>query len=124
MLVGLAEAPVYYGPEEAPGDRAVAAVSTDASTITIYPATVRAATLQPRPAGLVSKVLDTIVPKKLAASGKITIWGLPPAVAYTLVAVILAGGGMWAYQKVGGRTAARNPRRRGSRGRGRARSKR
>lgn len=126
MELGDDDAPVVYGPpdpSDSPTETAFTRVTPE-STITIYPVTsVRPATPQPRPAGKVSKALDVVLPKKLGAGGKVTIWGLPPAVAYTLVAVILAGGGFWAYQQLGGKVA-RNPRRRGRRGRGRARSKR
>lgn len=57
-------------------------------------------------------VLDKVLPKKIV-NGKVTIWGLPPAVAYTLVAVILAGGGLVAYKHFS-RGRVGNPRRRNS----------
>jgi hypothetical protein len=113
MLLGLGAAdPVYYGPEEEAGDRAVTQ-STGASTITIYPPTIvaKASTAGARAS---ASILDTILPKRIGADGKERIWGLPPAVAYALAAVILAGGGLLAYQQFarGGRRVANPPRRR------------
>ena len=128
MIIGLGDDvvygppdPVVEGPELTPGDlRPVVTESaftriTPESTMTIWPVTeVKKAV--PRAPGPASNVLDKILPKKLGASGKVTIWGLPPAVAYAIAAVILAGGGWFAYQHLvgggGGRRVARNPKRR------------
>lgn len=97
-------------------------ISTPQSTITIYPPTLKPA---PRAPGVGSGLLDSILPKKIGTDGKEKIWGLPPAVAYAIVAVIGAGGALMLYQAVTGhgRRAATNPRRRG-RAKKRARYKR
>lgn len=81
--------------------------------MTIRPAT-KATKAKPRTG--VTKVLDTIAPKKMSASGAVRIWGMPPAVAYTLIAIAVAGGGYLVFRQLGGggRRVATNPRRRGS----------
>ncbi len=140
MLYGLADDVVYGPPDPAVVDTvstianmfgaslpapAPFTQSTDQSTITVYPVTeVKKAV--PRAPGPGAGVLDKVLPKKLGANGKVTIWGLPPAVAYAIAAVILAGGGMLAYQHFagGGRRVARNPKRRRNPRRGGRRSSR
>jgi hypothetical protein len=89
-------------------------VDGPASSITFFPATVRPAV--PRVGA--TKVLDRVMPKKATGpGGAVRIWGLPPAVAYTLAAAVLGGVGWWAYREfAGGRRVASNPRRRGKRG--------
>ncbi len=132
MLYGLAD-DVVYGPPDpvvfGPPDPTPAEIETaftrvtPQSTITIYPVTeVKKAV--PRAPGPGAGVLDKVLPKKLGANGKVTIWGLPPAVAYAIAAVILAGGGMLAYQHfAGGRRVAPNPKRRRNPRRGRRSSR-
>lgn len=112
MLIGLAEAPLVEGPEQFPGELRPLTLTTPQSTITVYPPELKAAPRAPAPG---SSLLDAILPKKVGKDGKITIWGLPPAVAYAIVAVIVAGGGLMAYQRFtrGGRRVANSPRRRG-----------
>ena len=114
MIVGLGDPdPVYYGPEELPGDRA------PTGTVEIGPMTIRPAQSVARiyspPAGKTSLV-SKVMPVKLGGDGKARIWGLPPTVAYVLAAVILGGAGYLAYQRFsgGGRqlVAANSPRRR------------
>jgi len=92
------------------------------STITIYPATVKPKAL-PRVGA--TKVLDKVLPKKVGNGGKVTIWGMPPAVAYALALMALSGVGYVAYRQLGGsRRLATNPRRRRRGGRTSRRSKR
>jgi hypothetical protein len=102
-LGGLAEAPVE-GPELFPGQlRPGNTFDTGQSTLTVGPMTI------------VSKV----APKKIGPGGKVTIWGLPPMVAYAIMAVTVTGAGLWAYQLVKGRgrrVAPNPPRRSGARG--------
>jgi hypothetical protein len=79
----------------------------------------------PRPPTAVgSSFLDKVLPRKTGSDGQVRIWGLPPAVAYTLALVILAGGGYLAFQKLRGgrgrRLSVANPRRRRRRGASRA----
>jgi hypothetical protein len=88
--------------------------STPQSTITIYPPTVRPATAQPRTG--ITAFLDKVAPRTLSANGAVRVWGMPPAVAYTLVALALTGAGLYAYKKLRG-TRRANPRRRSGRGR-------
>lgn len=99
-------------------------LETDASTVTVYPVTEVKKAI-PRAPGLGAGVLDKVLPKKIGAGGKVTIWGLPPAVAYAIAAVILAGGGLLVYQHLGGggRRVARNPKRRRNPRRGRRSSR-
>lgn len=93
-------------------------ISTPQSTITIGPMTISPAAA-PRPATVPGAgLLDVILPKKLVG-GKVTIWGLPPAAAYALVAVILAGGGLVAYQHFRGGRRVANGKRRARSGRSR-----
>lgn len=142
MLVGLADDAAYEGPDINPQTGTYAPTVQTAEmlanmfganvgqpatpTITLPPLTITADA--PRAATQAGAgVLDAILPKK-TVNGKVTIWGLPPAVAYTLAAVIVAGGGLVAYQhfaRTGGRRGGRvgNPKRRRS-GRRRARYKR
>jgi hypothetical protein len=83
--------PLVEGPELFPGELRPVTFTTPLSTMTVGPLTVRAAA----PA------------KKKAAP----IWGLPPMVAYAIMAVTITGAGLWVYQRMqGGR--APNPRRR------------
>ena len=125
MLLGLADDPVY-GPPNADG-AIVSRAESGATQITFEDPLVIVGRPAPRAPALGSSLLDKVLPKKIGAGGKATIWGLPPAAAYALVAVILAGGGLMAYQayrRGGGRRVALNPKRRtNSRGR-RARYKR
>lgn len=134
MLYGLADDvvygppdPVVYGPPDPTPEETEAAFTrvTPESTITIYPVTEVKKAI-PRAPGPASGILDKVLPKKLGAGGKVTIWGLPPAVAYAIAAVILAGGGMLVYQHLGGggRRVARNPKRRRNPRRGGRRSSR
>jgi len=111
MLIGLSDAPLVEGPEQFPGELRPVTLTTGQSKMTIYPPVLKPALRAP---GAVSGVLDKILPKRLGPGGQVTIWGLPPAVAYAIAAVILAGGGMLAYQRLtgGGRRVARNPKRR------------
>ena len=90
------------GPELFPGElRPVATFETPASTMTIDSIVIRPA----------ASALATIAPKKIGPTGKVTIWGLPPMVAYAIMAVTVTGAGMWAYQHFsGGRRLATNPR--------------
>jgi hypothetical protein len=84
------------------------------SSITIYPATVKPA---PLPRVGPTKVLDSVMPKRVGAGGKVTIWGMPPAVAYALALMAVSGLGYVAYRQLGGRHhVATNPRRRRRRG--------
>lgn len=122
MLLGLADEPLVEGPELFPGELRPVTQTTGQSTITIYPPTLKAA---PRAPGAGSSVLDAILPKKVGPDGKLKIWGLPPAVAYAIVAVIVAGGGLMLYQRLGGgRRVANSARRRGGSRSKRARYKR
>jgi hypothetical protein len=94
------------------------------SSITIYPTTIGPAKVVPRTGP--TKALDKVMPKRQGPDGTVRIWGMPPAVAYTLAAIALGGAGWLAYRQLGGggRRVATNPRRRrGSRG-GKARRKR
>lgn len=91
-------------------------ISTPLSTITVGPMTISPA---PRPATVPGAgLLDAILPKKVVG-GKVTIWGLPPAAAYALVAVIVAGGGIVAYQHFRGGRRVANGKRRARAGRSR-----
>ena len=71
-----------------------------------------------------TKVLDKVLPKTVGAGGKVTIWGMPPAVAYALALMAVSGVGYVAYRQLGGRRLASNPRRRRRGGRRSRRSKR
>ena len=92
---------VTEGPEMFPGElRPIATSETAGSTLTLDSITVGPAS-----------VLAKIAPKKIGPGGKVTIWGLPPMVAYAIMAVTVTGAGMWAYQHFsGGRRLATNPR--------------
>ncbi|HEU0081837.1 MAG TPA: hypothetical protein VFQ87_03120 [Bradyrhizobium sp.] len=100
-------------------------IETPLSTMTIYPATIGPAKVLPRTGP--TKLLDKIMPKTAGPGGAVRIWGMPPAVAYTLAALVLGGAGWWAFREFGGggggrrrEAVASNPRRR-RRGRGRGR---
>jgi hypothetical protein len=103
-----------WTPEAVAATEGAQTFSSPESTITIYPTTISKAV--PR-AGTskVAKALDVVMPKKIGATGAIKIWGLPPAVAYTLAAILLTGLGLYGYRAIagGGRRVATNPRRRG-----------
>ncbi len=95
---------------------------TDKSIIEISPSlTIKTApTKTPAPrTGPAAKVLDKIAPRKTDAAGKVRIWGMPPAVAYLLMALAVGGVGYVAVRSFsgGGRRVATNPRRRRGRGR-------
>ena len=118
MLLGLADDPVYGPPNE--DGAIVSRAESGATQITFEEPLVIVGRATPRAPAPGSSLLDQVLPKKIGAGGKATIWGLPPAAAYALVAVILAGGGLMAYQayRRGGRRVALNPKRRkNSRGR-------
>jgi hypothetical protein len=120
MIIGLGD-PVYEGPEQFPGELRPVTVDTGGgSSVTFGPMTIRPQTVarvySPAAAARPS-VLAKVFPVKVGPDGKARIWGLPPAVAYALAAVMLAGAGLWVYQRAGGgrRVAANPPRRRRSR---------
>jgi hypothetical protein len=96
-------------------------INPKTGTMTVYPAAKKAA---PRTGP--TKVLDTVLPRTLGPTGAVKIFGLPPAVAYTLAAILLTVAGLYTYQAIAGGRVAKNPPRRrgrGSRG-GKARRKR
>jgi hypothetical protein len=88
--------PLVEGPELFPGQLRPQTFETAHSIMTVGPATIRPATA-------------AAVAKKAAAK----IWGLPPMVAYAIMAVTLTGAGLWVYQRVqhGGRAPNPRPRR-------------
>jgi len=102
-----------------PGQESVwSPLETAKSTITIGPITIKPAKVAPR-TGPAAKVLDVVAPRKIIANGSVRIWGLPPAVAYTLMALAATGLGLVAYRSLAGgrRRVVSNPRRRRGRGR-------
>lgn len=129
MIVGLAEDrdtrwDASSSDDVLPGQESVWSPDTRQtakSTITFGPLTIKPATskVAPRAGGAAAKALDTIAPRKIIANGSVRIWGLPPAVAYTLMALAATGLGLVAYRAIGGggRRVASNPRRRRGRGR-------
>lgn len=75
----------------------------------------------PRARGAAAGVLDKFLPVKVGSDGKATIFGLPPAVVYAVVAMMIAGGGYYAYRSVAGGRRVLNPgkkQRKAKRGRG------
>jgi len=131
MLVGLSgDWDASSNDDVLPGQQSVWSLDTretPESTIQIGPLTIRPAgsTTAAKPRTGVTKVLDKIAPKKVNAAGVVRIWGMPPAVAYTLLALGLAGAGYFAYQQLaGGGARASNPRRRRRSRGGKSRRKR
>jgi hypothetical protein len=131
MLIGLADnwwqedAPPFYGPDINP-----ATGEESASTITIGPMTIKttapkapaAKTPATQPRTGITKVLDKVAPRTLAPNGTVRVWGMPPAVAYLLMALAVGGVGLVSYRALaGGGRRVTNPRRRrrgSARGRG------
>ena len=101
--------PLVEGPEQFPGELRPVTFTTGKSVMTVGP----------------MSIVSKVAPKKVGPGGKVTIWGLPPMVAYAIMAVTLTGAGLWAYQRLGGgRRLAPNPRRRSNPRAKRARYKR
>ena len=71
-----------------------------------------------------SRVLDAILPIKTDASGKAKIFGLPPALAYTLAGLVVVGASYYGYRALAGRRRVANPSKRRRRGRQKRRAKR
>ncbi len=124
MIVGLqGEWDASSNDDVLPGQQSVWSLDsreTPESTIQIGPMTIRPATTaaKPRTGGnVLDKVLDKVAPKKMTAAG-VRVWGMPPAVAYALLAIGVAGVGYVAYQQLAGspRRVGNPRRRRGKRG--------
>lgn len=56
-----------------------------------------------------SSFLDKILPVKTDAKGNARIYGLPPALTYSIVVILLGGSAYYAYQTWGHHLVIRNP---------------